>query len=126
MRVARNGCVVALGLVLVGCGGGLPPAGSLVGLKAMQLAETCRLDEAMAAAEAEVAAATPGTLRHAAALQEQAVLHRDRNRDDAAEALEARIAQATNQPAEVVRGDTLRDVAALRQRRAATYGRPGC
>lgn len=126
MRVAASSCLALLGLLLAACGAGTPPPGQLTGLESMRLAEACRFDEAFAAVDRELAATNPGTLQHSAALQEKAVLHRDRHEDAAAEALEADIARLDGVAADVVRSDTLRDVAALRQRRAASFGQPGC
>ncbi len=126
MRVVRTASLAFAGLVLAGCGAGTPPAGQLAALESMQLAEACRMDEAMVAVDRELAGTAPGTLAHAATLQEKAVLHRDRNEDAAAEAIEVQIASLEGSDLEQVRGETLRDVAALRQRRAASYGQPGC
>ena len=126
MRVAGSLCLAGTTLLLAACGAGTPPAGRLDALESMRLAEICRMDDAFAAVDRELAAATPGTMLYAATLQEKAVLHRDRLEDAAAERLEAEIAALDGTDLEVVRGDTMRDVAALRQRRAAGYGQPTC
>ncbi|MFW5833129.1 MAG: hypothetical protein ACOCYE_03400 [Pseudomonadota bacterium] len=126
MRLAGWGLAVSC-LMLAACTQGTSPGpASLASLRAMELAEVCRIDEALDALDRELDAADPGSLRFAVALQEKAVLYRDTNADEDAGSLEQRLADLKGLPPDEVRGETLRDVAALRQRRAAINGEPTC
>jgi hypothetical protein len=125
MRLFGQGLAASC-LLLAACTTSPAPVAPLASLRALELAEACRLDEALATLDRELAAADPSSLRFAAALQEKAVLYRDSNADDDARPLEQRLAELKGLPPDSVRGETLRDVAALRQRRAATHGQPTC
>lgn len=127
-RTGSRASALAFVAMLAACGGGAPepPAADEGDLGPILLAEACLMDAAMARLDDELRAADPSSLRYVAALQDKAVLLRDGERDADADVVEAQVAELDGRTAEDVLLETLRDVAALRQRRASRLGRSAC
>ena len=112
--------------LLAGCAGTPTAPDDGVTLAPIRLAEGCRMAEALALAERAVAESDPSSLRHRRALQDQAVLLRDRDEEAAAARVESVVAELDRRSLADVQSEMRRDWAALRERRATVLGRADC